>query len=142
MRVWFVQFVLTLFTSQSDTRADILQISQAVVQTMRDTSQTLQAQLRDVKAEHDRITSEVRRREEARRAAQIAAGEKPLPRPGPGRPPGVSMGAAMGTPMMSRTTSMNGGSMPGTPGSAVRGVGVAGGTTEVPPGPISVNVPV
>jgi hypothetical protein len=92
------------------------------------------------------LTYENRRKEEARRAAMIAAGEKPLPRTGPGRPPGSGTGTGMGigTPTMSRTASThtNGASTPGTPSANKgSGMGVPAGQLEVPPSPIAVTVP-
>jgi len=82
---------------------------------LRETTDQLKAQLKEVRGENDRIASEVKKREDdARKAAAAVAGFSHVPRPGPGRPLGS------GTPQVNRAPNTNG-PAPGTPGANKNG---------------------
>jgi hypothetical protein len=82
---------------------------------LRETTDQLRAQLKEVRGENDRIASEIKKRDdEAKKAAAAAAGVPHVSRPGPGRPPGS------GTSQVNRAPSTNGGA-PSTPGTNKNG---------------------
>jgi len=81
---------------------------------LRETTDQLRAQLKEVRSENDRIAAEIKKRDDEAKKAAAAAGVSNVSRPGPGRPPGV------GTPQINRAPNTNG-SAPGPPGASKNG---------------------